>query len=56
MATDIRKWLRYKPGQRVPVSGQYTTSDGYQVTCVRGEIFPPTPRQKMTYRLTDRTR
>ena len=53
---SIRRWLRYKPGQRVPQSGQYTTSDGYQVTCVRGERFPPSPRPHQTYRLTDKTR
>ena len=38
----------YRPGQTVPVSGQYAVvtasgqSVGREVTCVRGESFPPT--------------
>jgi hypothetical protein len=38
----------YTPGQRVPVSGQYGVVNsaghflGREVTCVRGEPFPPT--------------
>lgn len=43
----------YRPGQIVPTSGQYGVVDVYgrylgrQVTCVRGEKFPPTrtPRE-----------
>jgi hypothetical protein len=43
----------YVPGQVVPISGQYNVVDVYrrylgrQVTCVRGERFPPTrtPRE-----------
>lgn len=53
---EIRKLLRYKPGQIVKVSGQYTTSDGHQVTCVKGERFPPTSRAGLTWKLTDRSR
>lgn len=38
----------YRPGQTVPVSGQYAVVNTYgtrlgrEVTCVRGESFPPT--------------
>ena len=53
---ELRKLLRYKPGQRVPVSGQYTDSLGRQVTCVKGEPFPPTHMPNHTWKLTDRTR
>lgn len=47
---------RYKPGEKVKVSGQYTNTDGGQATCVKGEVFPPLPRPRMTWKLTDRTR
>lgn len=53
---ELRKLLRYKPGQKVPVSGQYTDSDGRQVTMVKGKTFPPSFRPNMTWKLTDRTR
>lgn len=34
----------YKPGEIVPVSGQYrNTVTGREATCVRGEPFPPGP-------------
>jgi hypothetical protein len=38
----------YRPGETVPVSGQYAVVDrngqylGVEVTCVKGEPFPPT--------------
>jgi hypothetical protein len=38
----------YRPGERVPVSGQYAAVTrtgryaGREVTCVKGEPFPPT--------------
>lgn len=38
----------YRPGQLVPTSGQYAVVNdrghylGREVTCVRGEHFPPT--------------
>jgi hypothetical protein len=38
----------YRPGETVPASGQYAVVDrngrylGVEVTCVRGEPFPPT--------------
>lgn len=47
----------YKPGEKVPVSGQYrNTSTGYEVTLVAGEVFPPTPQPGQVYVLVDRTR
>lgn len=51
----------YRPGQTVPVSGQYgavTASGAYagrEVTCVKGEPFPPTRTGEHGYRLNDRT-
>lgn len=51
----------YRPGQRVPTSGQYAVvnSSGYrvgrEVTCVRGEGFPPTHFGEYGYRLADAT-
>lgn len=53
---NIRKLLRYKPGQTCKQSGQYGNADGDQITMVRGETFPPTPRPNMTWRLTDASR
>ena len=52
----------YKPGQKVPVSGQYAAVNyaglrvGREVTCVRGEVFPPTRSGDRGYVLADRTR
>ncbi len=50
------KYLRYKPGKTCKVSGQYTDSDGHQITMVKGKTFPATQRPGMTWKLTDRTR
>jgi hypothetical protein len=52
----------HRPGAIVPTSGQYDVVDAYgyycgrQVTCVRGEPFPPTrtPRE-YGYVLADAT-
>jgi hypothetical protein len=51
------------PGQRVPVSGQYGVVNraghflGREVTCVKGEPFPPTRGYpEYGYRLKDATR
>lgn len=47
----------YRPGDIVPVSGQYqNTTTGFEVTLVRGEKFPPTPAQGQMYVLVDKTR
>jgi hypothetical protein len=51
----------YRPGQIVPTSGQYAVVNyvgsyaGREVTCVRGEPFPPTRAGEYGYRLRDRT-
>lgn len=51
----------YKPGQSAPVSGQYEQigprgGKGPEVTTVKGEPLPPTPKPHMTYRLVDITK
>jgi hypothetical protein len=51
----------YRPGQTVPVSGQYGavnysgTYVGREVTCVKGEPFPPTRVGEAGYKLRDTT-
>ena len=53
--------MRFKPGQIVLRSGQYRIVgvNGIklkkEVTCVKGERFPPTPRKNQTYELEDAT-
>ena len=58
MATTV-----YRPGRRVPTSGQYAVVDrfvhrvGREVTCVRGEPFPPLrSAREAGYVLSDATR
>lgn len=52
----------YKPGQIVPVSGQYAVVNAYgrrvgrEVTCVRGERFPPLRVGEHGFVLADATR
>ena len=51
----------YRPGQIVPTSGQYGAVDylgqflGREVTCVRGEVFPPTRAGEAGFVLRDQT-
>lgn len=50
-----------KPGQITPRSGQYQQigprgGPGKEVTAVRGEPLPPTPKPGMTYQLVDPTK
>ena len=51
-----------KPGQTAPRSGQYGVvgprggDTGREVTVVRGEPLPPTPRPGMGYLMNDPTR
>jgi hypothetical protein len=50
-----------KPGQTVPVSGQYQKigprgGKGPEVTSVKGEPLPPAPAKGTTYKLVDRTK
>lgn len=56
------KQPQYRPGQTVPVSGQYPVvgprggRTGDEVTSVKGEPFPPTPKSGMGYGKPDRTK
>lgn len=49
----------YRPGEKVPCSGQYGVYNplgeyqGYEVTAVKGEPFPPSPKPHWHYRLHD---
>lgn len=51
----------YKPGEIVPISGQYGAVNvrgayvGREVTCVRGEHFPPTRVGEAGFVLRDAT-
>lgn len=50
-----------RPGQTVPQSGQYIQvgpkgGKGKEVTVVKGEPLPPSPKPGMTYNLTDPTK
>lgn len=53
---------RYKPGQKVPHSGQAEivgargARTGAERTVVRGEPFPPTPKANQSYRIVDKTK
>ena len=52
----------YRPGQTVPRSGQYGIIGprggytGHEVTSVKDEPFPPTPRSGMRYVPVDYTK
>jgi len=52
----LTKYLRYKPGTTCKQSGQYSDSDGNQITMVKGNTFPATKRPNMTWKLTDASR
>jgi len=59
----MRKTQVHKPGEICQISGQYRVVDlatgrpiGQEVTVVRGEPFPPTPRSGLGYELADATR
>lgn len=50
-----------KSGEKAPVSGQYQQigprgGKGPEVTVVKGESMPPTPKTGMTYNLVDLTK
>ncbi len=52
--------MKYTPGQIVPQSGIYgmyssTDKKEDEVTCVKGEPFPPTRRPGMYYKLVRKT-
>ena len=47
---------QFRPGQKAPVSGQYkNTKTGTEVTAVKGEPLPPTPKPNQSYLLADKT-
>lgn len=52
----------YKPGERVPRSGQWEIvgprggRTGREVTATRGEPFPPTPKRRQRFIIVDPTR
>ena len=53
--------MKYSPGQIVPQSGIYGlySSSGTktnEVTCVKGEPFPPTPQSGMYYKMVRATK
>ena len=51
----------FKPGQNAPNSGQYAVigprggKTGKEVTVVKGEPFPPTPKSGMLFIMADPT-
>ncbi len=51
-----------KPGNKVPVSGQYEIigprggKTGEEITGVKGKILPPTPKPGSKYELADKTK
>ncbi|WP_177247212.1 MULTISPECIES: hypothetical protein [Desulfovibrio] len=48
---------KYSPGQKAPKSGQYkNTATGSEVTVVRNEPMPPTPKSGQKYVLVDPTK
>jgi len=48
---------QFKPGQKAPTSGQYKNSrTGTEVTVVKGEPLPPTPKPGQSYSLADKTK
>jgi hypothetical protein len=51
----------YRPGQKIPVSGQYAIIKGGkvtkdEVTAVSGKRFPPTQRPNQKFLLVDKTK
>jgi len=53
---------KFKPGEKAPSSGQYPLvgprggEQGREVTVVKGEPFPPTPKSGMGYGTPDNTK
>ncbi|MDR2596864.1 MAG: hypothetical protein LBC76_06025 [Treponema sp.] len=48
--------ITVKPGETVPVSGQYKKPDGNEVTLVKGEPAPPSPKSGQEFTLVDKTK
>jgi hypothetical protein len=57
-----KKRKRYRPGQKVPRSGQAEIigpkgeKTGEERTVTKGEPFPPTPKPGQTYEIVDPTK
>jgi hypothetical protein len=45
-----------KPGEKVKISGQYTTPGRKETTLVKGEPAPPTPKPNQQHTLVDKTK
>jgi len=56
MAKPKSKVKNLKPGQKAPTSGQYKSSEGGEVTAVKGKKLPPGPKKGTTYKLADKTK
>jgi hypothetical protein len=48
--------ITVKPGETVKFSGQYIKPDGNEVTLVKGEPAPPTPKPNQQFTLVDKTK
>lgn len=54
--------VKLKPGEKVPVSGQYEVvgprgkTQKREVTLVKGESAPPTQKKKQKMKLVDKTK
>jgi hypothetical protein len=54
--------MKYKPGEKVPHSGQAEIiskngkGTGIERTVTKGEPFPPPPKSGQTYKIVDRTK
>lgn len=52
-----KKPRTFRPGEKCPKSGQYiNTMTRTEVTVVKGESFPPTPKPNQRYKLVDKTK
>lgn len=47
---------KVKPGEKVPVSGQYKKPGGGETTLVKGKPAPPTPKPGQSHVLVDKTK
>jgi len=47
---------KVKPGQTVPVSGQYKTPGRAETTLVKGKQAPPTSKPGQSHTLVDKTK
>ena len=48
--------VRVRPGQKVPISGQYSGGGRQEVTLVKGGTVPPTAKKSQYYTLVDKTK